>query len=151
MTDNTLGDYLKVLRKQKGYSQEFVATHLNIIRQTYSHYETGRIQPPLEAIGVLAELYQVPFESLLKLIMSNTAAENIENSTASELPIPALKQHSSLTIKETELVSYFRLLDKRDKEDIIDYIKIKGQKAAKRNHSHQKFIAIKKSRLRKGH
>lgn len=148
MTEKALGDYLKVLRKHKGYSQEFVASHLNIIRQTYSHYETGRIQPPLEAICALAELYQVPMDSLLKLIMSNTSNDT---SVSSELPIPAQKQHSSLTIKETELISYFRLLDKRDKDDILDYIKLKGQKAAKRSHTQQKFIAIKKSRLKKGH
>ena len=35
-----LNQYLKELRKSCGYSQEFVASHLNITRQTYSHYET---------------------------------------------------------------------------------------------------------------
>ena len=42
-----LNQYLKELRKSCGYSQEFVASHLNITRQTYSHYETGRISPPV--------------------------------------------------------------------------------------------------------
>ena len=115
MTDTALGDYLKVLRKHKGYSQEFVASHLNIIRQTYLHYETGRIQPPLEALCFLAELYQVPVNSLLKFIMHNESENEILS--APELPVPAQKQ-SNLTVKETELVSYFRLLDKRDKDDM---------------------------------
>lgn len=147
MTDTALGDYLKVLRKNKGYSQEFVASHLNIIRQTYSHYETGRISPPLESICVLSELYQVPLDSLLKFIMHNES--EFELSSSPELPVPPQKQ-SNLTVKETELVSYFRLLDKRDKDDILDYIKLKSQKAAKRSHTQQKFEAIKKVRLRKG-
>lgn len=147
MTDTALGDYLKILRKHKGYSQEFVASHLNIIRQTYSHYETGRIQPPLEAICLLAELYQIPVDSLLKFILHNETENEILSSP--ELPVPAQKQ-SNLTVKETELVSYFRLLDKRDKDDILDYIKLKSQKAAKRSHTQQKFEAIKKVRLRKG-
>ena len=147
MTDKALGDYLKVLRKHKGYSQEFVASHLNIIRQTYSHYETGRILPPLEAICALAELYQVPLDSLLKLIMHNDSES--ETTSSSALPVPAPKQ-SSLTVKETELISYFRLLDKRDKDDILDYIKLKSEKAAKRSQTQKKFDAIKKVRLRKG-
>lgn len=147
MTDKALGDYLKVLRKHKGYSQEFVASHLNIIRQTYSHYETGRILPPLEAICALAELYQVPLESLLKLVMHSDSEP--ETSSSSQIPVSAPKQ-SSLTVKETELVSYFRLLDKRDKDDILDYIKLKSQKAAKRSQTQKKFDAIKKVRLRKG-
>lgn len=46
MTNTSLGSYLKLLRKKHNYSQEFFASKLNIIRQTYSHYETGRIQPP---------------------------------------------------------------------------------------------------------
>lgn len=147
MTDKALGDYLKVLRKHKGYSQEYVASQLNIIRQTYSHYETGRILPPLEAICALAELYQVPLESLLKLIMQNDSEAAPQ--AVSEAPFSSLKQ-SGLTIKETELVSYFRLLDKRDKDDILDYIKLKSQKAAKRSQTQKKFDAIKKVRLRKG-
>ena len=147
MTDKALGDYLKVLRKHKGYSQEFVASHLNIIRQTYSHYETGRILPPLEAICALAELYQVPLDSLLKLVMHNDSESETVSSSA--LPVLVPKQ-SSLTVKETELISYFRLLDKRDKDDILDYIKLKSEKAAKRNQTQKKFDAIKKARLRKG-
>lgn len=147
MTDKALGDYLKVLRKHKGYSQEYVASQLNIIRQTYSHYETGRILPPLEAICALAELYQVPLESLLKLVMHSDS--EAETSSSTEKPVSTQKQ-SSLTVKETELVSYFRLLDKRDKDDILDYIKLKSQKAAKRNQTQKKFDAIKKVRLRKG-
>lgn len=146
MTDKTLGDYLKVLRTHKGYSQEFVASHLNIIRQTYSHYETGRILPPLEAINALAELYQVPFDSLLKLIMPS---DEPETSSSLKMPVPAQKQ-SCLTVTETELVSYFRLLDKRDKDDILDYIKLKSQKAAKRSQTQKKFDSIKKAKLKKG-
>lgn len=147
MTDKALGDYLKVLRKHKGYSQEYVASQLNIIRQTYSHYETGRILPPLEAICALAELYQVPLDSLLKLVMHSDS--ETETSPSTENPVSTQKQ-SSLTVKETELVSYFRLLDKRDKDDILDYIKLKSQKAAKHNQTQKKFDAIKKVRLRKG-
>ena len=147
MTDKALGEYLKVLRTHHGYSQEFVASHLNIIRQTYSHYETGRILPPLEAICTLAELYQVPLDSLLKLIIHNESDQ--EFTISPETPMPAKKQ-SSLTAKESELINHFRILDKRDKEDILDYIKLKSQKAAKRNKTQQKLDAIKKTKLRKG-
>ena len=147
MTDKALGEYLKVLRKHKGYSQEFVASHLNIIRQTYSHYETGRILPPLEAICSLSELYQIPLDSLLKLVMHGESDQASVLST--ETPVSSQKQ-STLTAKESELIGHFRLLDKRDKEDILDYIKLKSQKAAKRNKTQQKLEAIKRSRMRKG-
>lgn len=147
MTDKALGEYLKVLRKHHGYSQEFVASHLNIIRQTYSHYETGRILPPLEAICALAELYQIPMDSLLKMVMPSDSPQ--EFALSPELPMPTKKQ-SNLTTKESELINYFRLLDKRDKDDILDYIKLKSEKAARRNKTQQKLSALKKAKIRKG-
>lgn len=135
MTDKALGEYLKVLRARYGYSQEFVASHLNIIRQTYSHYETGRILPPLEALCSLAELYQVPMDSLLKLVVP---IEDAQDSTFSLEPPVSRNSSLHLSVKETELISHFRLLDKRDKEDILDYIKLKNQKSAKRNRAQRK-------------
>ena len=50
MSEKTLEMYLKELRKFYNYSQEFVASQLNITRQTYSHYETGRITPPINSL-----------------------------------------------------------------------------------------------------
>lgn len=148
MTDKALGEYLKVLRTHHGYSQEFVASHLNIIRQTYSHYETGRILPPLEAICTLAELYQVPIDSLLKLVVQNNSEQDSFISKSSDMAIPQKQIH--LSAKESELLNHFRLLDKRDKEDILDYIKLKSQKAAKRNKTQQKYDELNKHKKRKG-
>lgn len=148
MTDKALGEYLKVLRTHHGYSQEFVASHLNIIRQTYSHYETGRILPPLEAICTLAELYQVPVDSLLKLVVQNNSEQDSFISKSSDMAIPQKQIH--LSAKESELINHFRLLDKRDKEDILDYIKLKSQKAAKRNKTQQKYDELNKLKKRKG-
>ncbi len=148
MTDKALGEYLKVLRTHHGYSQEFVASHLNIIRQTYSHYETGRILPPLEAICTLAELYQVPVDSLLKLVVQNNSEQDSFISKSSDMAIPQKQIH--LSAKESELLNHFRLLDKRDKEDILDYIKLKSQKAAKRNKTQQKYDELNKQKKRKG-
>ena len=140
MTDKALGEYLRVLRTHHGYSQEFVASHLNIIRQTYSHYETGRILPPLEAICALAELYQVSVDSLLKLVIQpNTEQDSVSLAQPSE----TTKKPLNLSTKEIELINHFRLLDKRDKEDILDFIKLKSQKTAKREKTQKKLNAIK--------
>ncbi len=146
MTNKALGEYLKVLRTHHGYSQEFVASHLNIIRQTYSHYETGRILPPLEALGNLAELYQVSLDSLLKLVMQERSNQDVMLSIASPLPE---KKQERLSATESELLCHFRLLDKRDREDILDFVKLKSQKSAKRNGAHSNFISIPKSHLKK--
>lgn len=70
LAQKTIDKYLKELRKSCNYSQEFVASHLNITRQTYSHYETGRIIPPVNSLYNLAKLYGVPVESFLELVVT---------------------------------------------------------------------------------
>lgn len=55
--EQTLPGYLKQLRRLCHYRQDYVASQLNIARQTYSHYETGRIKPPAEALYKLAGIY----------------------------------------------------------------------------------------------
>ncbi len=62
-----LQDYLKYLRESHGYSQEQVADELHIIRQTYSHYECGRIVPPVTSLFCLATFYKIPAETLIRI------------------------------------------------------------------------------------
>lgn len=63
----TLQDYLKYLRESHGYSQKIVAEKLNTVRQTYSHYECGRIVPPVTALFALATFYDIPAERLIRI------------------------------------------------------------------------------------
>lgn len=129
--DNSLGAYLRTLRKRKGYSQEFVASQLNIIRQTYSHYETGRIMPPLDSLYHLAKLYQVSADTLLELAVNNEE-ESYEGETVSLFySSQGPSRYDSLSAEERELLRYYRLLDSRDRGDILEFMKIKCRRRKK--------------------
>ena len=60
-----LGENLKVLRKQKGMSQEVMAQQLNVVRQTVSKWEQGLSVPDAQMLTRIAELFEVPVSSLL--------------------------------------------------------------------------------------
>lgn len=60
-----LGENIKSLRKQKGYSQEMVAEKLNIVRQTVSKWEKGYSVPDAEMLERIAELFEVSVGDLL--------------------------------------------------------------------------------------
>lgn len=60
-----LGENIKSLRKQKGYSQEMVAEKLNIVRQTISKWEKGYSVPDAEMLERIAELFEVSVGDLL--------------------------------------------------------------------------------------
>lgn len=60
-----LSDRLKQLRIRHGYSQAFLAQELSISRMTYTQYESGHREPPLEILVHLAQMYQVSLDFLL--------------------------------------------------------------------------------------
>lgn len=142
MNNITLEQYLKKLRKACNYSQEFVASHLNITRQTYSHYETGRIIPPVNSLYNLAKLYGVPIETFLDLVVtyninmdfaSSPRNENIDMSDDISSFLEYInapensKKFKHLDRRERLLLYYYLLLDNRDQNDILTFIKVKVQ------------------------
>ena len=60
-----LGENIKILRKQKGYTQETLASQLNVVRQTVSKWEKGISVPDAELLNSMAELFEVPVSTLL--------------------------------------------------------------------------------------
>ena len=58
----TLGENLRLLRREKGLSQEQVAQTLFVARQTISKWENGQAEPGVESLKALAKLYGVSLE-----------------------------------------------------------------------------------------
>lgn len=56
---------LKELRSARNMTQEQVAVHLNVTRQTISSYESGRTRPDIDTLARLAQLYDVSLEDIL--------------------------------------------------------------------------------------
>jgi len=61
----TLGQRLKKVRIDKGYSQSDVATFLNISRQSISRWETDKAYPDIDNLVVLSKYYEVSIDELL--------------------------------------------------------------------------------------
>lgn len=140
MKSRTLEQYLKELRKTYSYSQEFIASHLNITRQTYSHYETGRITPPTNALYNLAKLYGIPVENFLDLVVtyeinmdfakspkeSNNQDKDNSDAFIEFMNIPLHQNKCKfLNNQERLMLFYFSSLSSRDKKDILAFLKIK--------------------------
>ena len=61
-----LKDNLVMLRRMNGYSQEHVAEKIGISRQAYAKWESGATIPDIEKASLLAQMYGVTLDSLLK-------------------------------------------------------------------------------------
>lgn len=138
MNENALGQYLKQLRKAYGYTQEFVASHLNIIHQTYSHYETGRITPPTDSLYNLARLYNISIENLMTYTVNYqvpsdfisispfAASDKDLNDFLEYIETPAnQKKLKYMTHQEKRLLYYFQQLTPHNQAETLDILKVK--------------------------
>ena len=135
---------MKKLRKSCNYSQEFVASHLNITRQTYSHYETGRISPPVNSLYNLAKLYGISVDNFLDLAVTYNINDDFtpdanyhDNSIDITDELDAFLEYINapensrkfkyLDRHEKLLLYYYSALDTRDQNDILTFMKVKRQ------------------------
>lgn len=65
--DNSLNGLigLKMIRKQKGYSQLKVAMDLSISREALSYYENGKRSPDIYMLKRLSEYFDVSIDFLI--------------------------------------------------------------------------------------
>lgn len=143
MKNHLLPNKLKELRKAHGYTQDYVASALDIVRQTYSHYETGKRTPSSETLFKLAGLYNISVDDLMQLTM------DIDRNIHYDAPSPTQssddladfleyfnnpnnqKKYQMFSNLEKELLYYFEKISESDKKEIIEFIKIKAHKNRK--------------------
>lgn len=75
---------IKQARKKAKMTQEKVAEKLNTSRSNITKYELGTLEPNIETIGMLAEIYNVSTDWLFGIIENNNInnQEQIENKYA---------------------------------------------------------------------
>ena len=90
------------LRKKYDYTHDFVANYLNITRQAYSFYESGKREMSYESLCMLADLYNVTTDFLLGRVDEVNSAFNDD---------------------EKNIVNIYRNLDERGKDNINNLLK----------------------------
>lgn len=90
---------LKELRLQANHTQTEISSLLSISREAYSMYESGKRQPSLETLDILASYYQISVDYLI-----------------GRTDCPALAE--PLTEEEERLLQQYRALDARGKQTL---------------------------------
>ena len=66
MANIQLTDNLKKYRKYHGFTQRVLAKKINISRQAYSNYETGKRSPDAEVLDKLCDIYSISLDQLVR-------------------------------------------------------------------------------------
>lgn len=65
MTENKLGNRLKMYRTARRMTQIDLAEPLNMTRQTVSTYETGSRTPDIYTLWAMADIYNISIDELI--------------------------------------------------------------------------------------
>ena len=65
MNPKKIGEFLKMLRKEKGLTQEQLAEILGVSNRTVSRWETGTNMPDLSILILIADYYDVDMKEIL--------------------------------------------------------------------------------------
>jgi len=65
MYSESFAEKLKKARTDIGFTQIEVETETNIKQSALAKYETGKLEPSLETLGILADFYNVSVDWLL--------------------------------------------------------------------------------------
>lgn len=130
----------KELRTAHGYTQDYVAAAIGVVRQTYSHYESGRRSPGPDTLYKLARVYGISVDDLMQLAL------DIDRNIYYDAPAPTQsgedlagfleyfnspknkKKYQLFNILEKELLYYFEQITDADKKEIIEFTKIKAHR-----------------------
>ena len=101
-----IGDKLIQPRREKGYSQEQLANILNVSRQAVSKWEAGNSTPELDKIIILADIFNVSVDYLVRDNMVNQEqvkiVENNSNNDEVILQLDEIKK----SIKKQNVYEY---------------------------------------------
>ncbi len=129
---------LKELRKMHGYTQDFVAVSIGVVRQTYSHYESGRRTPRYDVLFKLSVLYHISLDDLMSLIEEHDADDSTPPTTVAATEISKFlayfkqplneKRFRNFSSSEKKLIYYFEQLSDAEKNELIEIAKLKYEK-----------------------
>ena len=108
MSNIQLAANLRRLRTDHNYTQAQIGEQLNISRQAYSNYETGKRIPDIDMLIRIADIYEGTLEQLLTQTCTKTGIVNETSGPYFASRIIASGDTLYLTGEEIDLVAHYR-------------------------------------------
>lgn len=106
--NKAIGNKLKDLRKQKGWSQEQVADYLNVSQSTYARIENGESHSWASHLAKISEVFEIQPEDLIvkdKIIINNNQNGGVGYAeTVNQLSDKLIEQYENRINELKELI-----------------------------------------------
>ena len=117
---------LKTLRKKNLMTQQEVGSMLNISRQAYSNYETGKRAPEIGLLVKLSDFYNISLDDMIKQTLSPYNGQGVIRERTGKLvkaEEPVSEDTLYLSAEEVDMIMNYRSLTDDDKKFIDRIIK----------------------------
>ena len=115
-----VSEKIREIRRECGFTQQMIATALNVDRTTYTCYESGKTEPSIDTLAQLCRIFNISLHELLEAYdesqTSGVAASGDTMYTDIEVDIPSVR---SLAKDEKEVLIIYRMMDAKKREDFI--------------------------------
>lgn len=132
MSNIQLAQNLRTLRKHHNLTQTHMSAMLNISRQAYSNYETGKRTPDLDTLLYLSRFYRI---SLNELVLGSSVKRISSHNRMEETSLPYVYSKNKetgntiyLTEEELDFLLLFRSLSDENRQIVAGFLRSSGQK-----------------------
>ena len=114
-----VGNFIAVMRKEQGFTQEELGERLGVTNKTISRWETGKYMPDIDKLQELSTCLGVSVNELLSGEKIENAADFVKK--ADENLVDVLNLHSAFSLQE-KIVFYKRKWLKEHKSFIFMWV-----------------------------
>ena len=112
-----VSEKIRECRRECGYTQQMVATALNVDRTTYTCYESGKTEPSVDSLAQMSKIFGIPLNELLACYEDNTHNVSVaspgNNFNTESMPIRLL------TKDEKEFIMLYRMMGEKEREELL--------------------------------
>jgi transcriptional regulator with XRE-family HTH domain len=112
----SLGQTIRLLRREKGWSQSDAASQLDISIPAFSKIETGITDINLSRLEQIARLFDIPLVQLIEL--DNAEIKPINNDELQEIQQRLSDRESEIILLQEKIISLFEELRDSQKREI---------------------------------
>ncbi len=99
MSSVRTGEMIRLLRKERGWSQGELAEKLGLKPQNVSRYEKGHVQPRESTLALFAEVFEIPVSELTSSVSSQEFPELDPETAEYVRAIPTLSDKDQEAVK----------------------------------------------------
>ncbi len=112
-----VSEKIRECRRECGFTQQMVATALNVDRTTYTCYESGKTEPSVDSLAQMSKIFGIPLCELFACYEDSVPVVSVASPGSSfiadSMPVRGLAKD------EKEFIMLYRMMGEKEREELL--------------------------------